>query len=57
MSNTYSSQKLTRELSKQFGDQVRPVKIEMKYTKEVGAFIRKVEEAHRATANSKLVFK
>ncbi|MEI8246999.1 MAG: hypothetical protein WCI51_14295 [Lentisphaerota bacterium] len=57
MSKTYSSQKLTRELSKQFGDQVRPVKIEMKYTKEVGAFIRKMEEAHRATANSKLVFK
>jgi len=32
-------------------------KVEMKHTKEIGSFIKKVESAQRAAANSKLVFK
>jgi len=54
---TYSSPKIARALSKRFGKQTSTVKVEMKYTREIGRFIQKVEAAHQQTANSKLVFK
>lgn len=54
---TYASPKIAKALRKHFGDKVQTIQVEMKYTREVGAFIRKVESAHRATANSHLVFK
>jgi len=57
MSAVYSSPKIARELKKQFGDKVRPIKVEMKYTKEIGQFIAKVESAQRKTEGSKLCFK
>ena len=31
--------------------------VNMKYTRQVSDFIRRIEEAHEATKNSKLVFK
>lgn len=57
MPTTYSSPKIARELTKQFGTSREPIKVEMKYTREIGLFIKKVESAQRAAANSKLVFK
>ena len=57
MPTTYSSPKIARELTKQFGAAREPIKVEMKYTREVGQFIKKVESAQKAAANSKLVFK
>lgn len=57
MATTYSSPKIARELSKKFSKTGESVKVDMKYTKEVGRFIREVESAQRSAAHSKLVFK
>ena len=57
MPATYSSPRIARELTKKFGRSRDPVKVEMKYTKEIGQFIKKVESAQNAAANSTLVFK
>jgi len=57
MAVTYSSPKIAQELCKQFGSSRASFKVEMKHTKEIGLFIKKVESAQRAAANSKLVFK
>lgn len=53
----YSSPKIAEAFRKRFGDRVKSIKVEMKYTREVSTFIRQAEAAHRATANSRLVFK
>lgn len=58
MSDTaYTSPKIAEALRKRFGDKVKPIKVEMKYTQEVASFIRRVDAAHKATAKSVLVFK
>ncbi len=57
MSATYSSPKIARELKKQFGNEARTIKVDMKYAKEIGGFIAKVESAQRKTVGSKLSFK
>lgn len=57
MAVTYSSPKIAKELSKQFGNAAQTVKVDMKYTKEVGHFINKVESAQRKTVGSKLSFR
>lgn len=57
MPTLYSSPKIARELRKQFGTSGEPIKVKMKYTREIGRFIKKVESAQRAAAKSKLVFK
>lgn len=54
---TYSSPKIAKALSERFGTSRPSFKVEMKYTREVGAFIKKVQAAHRCTNDSKLVFK
>jgi hypothetical protein len=46
--------KAIRKLCKRFGG--KTIQVSMKYTREINQFIRKVEAAHRCTANSKLVF-
>jgi hypothetical protein len=55
--STYSSPKIAQAFRRHFGNKVQTIQVEMKYIREVGSFIRKVEAAHRVTANSKLVFK
>ena len=57
MPATYSSPKIARELTKQFGTKGEPVRVKMRFTREIGGFIKKVESAQRAAPNSKLVFK
>ncbi len=56
MTKRYSSPAIARELKKQFGDRVRSVKVDMQGTREVGAFLKKVQRAERSSRNSKLVF-
>lgn len=56
MATTYSSPKIARELSRKFGNHVKTVKVEMKFTREIGRFVQRVEAAHQRTASSKLVF-
>jgi len=57
MSTTYSSPKIAKELIRQFGTAGKPFKVDMKYTKEVGQFINKIESAQQSAAKSTLVFR
>jgi len=54
---TYSSPKIVQAFSKQFGEHIKPVKIQMKYEQEVGQFIKKIETAQKLTINSQTTFK
>lgn len=54
---TYSSPKIAKAFSKQFGKDVKAAKVEMKYQNEIGSFIKKVENAQRLTVNSQTTFK
>lgn len=54
---TYSSPKIAKAFSKQFGKDIKAAKVEMKYQNEIGNFIKKVENAQRLTANSQTTFK
>lgn len=54
---TYSSPKIAKAFSKQFGEHVKPVKVKMKYEQEVGKFIKKVEAAQKQTVDSQTTFK
>lgn len=51
------NQKIITVFKEQFGDQVRYFEVEMKHSYEICTFIRQIESAHKATANSKLIFK
>jgi hypothetical protein len=53
---TFGNADLARKMAMQFGTSSQPVKVDMRCTKEVQAFIRKVEEAHQKAANSTLIF-
>lgn len=57
MTTAYSGPKISRVLTKQFGTSGKPIEIEMKFTHEIGEFIKKVEAAQQAASESKLVFK
>lgn len=52
---TFGNADLAKKMASQFGSR-QAVKVDMRYTKEVQTFIRKVEEAHQKAANSTLVF-
>jgi hypothetical protein len=53
----YTSRDIALALEKLYPGQTKTIKVTMKYTKEVNAFIKAVEEAHARTAKSKQVFK
>lgn len=55
--SVYSSAKLAAKMRKLFGDKVETIQVKPLYTQEVNDFIKRVEAAHKATDNSKLVFK
>ena len=57
METFYASPRIASELRKRFGRKVQPMQVEMKYTQQLGSFIRRVNAAHKATDNSQLVFK
>ena len=51
-------QEIVAEYRKMFGDdQIKTIHITPRYVDEVTAFIKGIEEAHQAAANSQLVFK
>jgi len=56
MAKHCSSQTIARELKRQSGDRIRNVKVEMQGTREVNAFIRKVQKSERSSENSSLRF-
>ena len=51
------SYKRVEEMIKIFGPPMMTITIPMLYTKEVNAFVRKIEWAHKLAAKSRLVFK
>jgi len=52
----FGSPEIAREMAKMFGDEAKTVTVEMKYRREVGRFVRKIEKAHKQAEKSKLVF-
>lgn len=57
MPEVYSAQKTATELRKQFSDRTKRVRVQMKYSKEVGRFLKKIKSAHKSTDESELIFK
>ncbi len=54
---TFTSPAIAEEMQRAYGKSVKSVKIELKHEKEVADYVRKIEQAHRETAQSKLVFR
>lgn len=53
--STFGNAELAQKMASKFGAQ-EPVKVEMRYAKQVKAFIRKIEEEHQKAAECKLKF-
>lgn len=53
----FGSPDLAKAMKKAFGSKTKAFTLEIKYQREVGDFVRKIEDAHRQAAESKLVFK
>ena len=47
---------IAKAMEKEFGRKLGTFVVEIKYQKEVGDFVRKIEDAHKQAAKSKLVF-
>ncbi len=54
---TFASPGVVKKLEKLFGDSAKTMTIEMRPCKDVPRFIRKVEDAHKKAAKSRLNFK
>ncbi len=54
--STFGNVDLAKKMASRFGTNQKFVRAEMRYAKEVQAFLRKMEEAHKKAADSKLVF-
>lgn len=53
---TFGNTDLAKKIASQFCTTQETIKVEKRYTQEVQAFLRKIDEAHQKAANSKLVF-
>lgn len=52
----FSSPNIAKEMEKKFGNKTETVTVKMKYQKQVGAFVKKIEKAHKNAGKSKLIF-
>ncbi len=59
MSDTsmFTSPKIAIEMEKAFGNDAKKVKVDIKFKREVGSFILKVDRAHNEAKRSKQTFK
>ncbi len=48
---------LARKMASRFGSDREPIRVKMRYAKEILKFIRKIDKAHKKAAQSKLVFR
>jgi len=48
---------IAKEMAKLFGDRAKMVPVEIRFARQAGAFVQRIEKAHKQAANSKLVFK
>lgn len=53
----FTSPEIAKEMAKLFGDKAKTVPVEIKFAQQAGVFVRKIENAHKQAAKSKLVFK
>jgi len=53
---TIKSSDIVKAMEKALGCKARTSTLEIKYQKEVGEFVQKIEDAHKQAAKSKLVF-
>lgn len=51
-----SSIRIAEEMKKKFGNRTEIIAISMKYQKQIGSFIRKIEKAHKEAGKSNLLF-
>jgi hypothetical protein len=52
----YASPRIAQELAKVFGNEVSALRVTMRASKDVPRFVRKVAEAHKKAAKSRLKF-
>jgi len=52
----FTSPKIAEEIKKKFAQQTEIISINMKYKRNIGRFIRKIERAHKKAAKSTLSF-
>jgi len=52
----FSSPNIAKEMKKRFGNNIEAITVTMKYQKQVGDFVKKIEKAHKKAAKSKLIF-
>jgi hypothetical protein len=51
------TKELVKRLRELYGDELKTITLDLKYTEEVQAFINKINQAHENAANSTLRFK
>ena len=54
---TFSSPNIANEMEKVFGHDVKQVNVDIKFSREVGSFILKVDRVHNEAKKSKQIFK
>ena len=52
----FGSARDIERVKKEFGDRATSVTVSMKYVREIGSFLKKIEQAHKAAERSKLSF-
>lgn len=52
----FTSTRIAQEMKKKFGDKVQTISVKMKYKREIGRFIKKMDTAQQRTAKSTLRF-
>ena len=52
----YASQKIAKDMARIFGDTAKSVRVQMRPSKDVSTFIKKVESARKITGRSRLKF-
>lgn len=53
----FTNSKIANEMEKLFGNEVKQVGIDMKFRREVGNFVLKVDRMHEEAKKSKQIFK
>ena len=54
---TFSSPNIANEMEKLFGNDAKKVNVDIKFKREVGDFILKINRMHDEAKNSKQIFK
>ncbi|NOY68110.1 MAG: hypothetical protein GXP53_01265 [Deltaproteobacteria bacterium] len=53
----FTSGSIAQQVRKEFGDSVKSVDIKIKYERDIRSFIKKMEDARRQAAKSRLAFR